>query len=109
MCCIISWHSSDARSRLWKRDGHNPADVRSSRHLPGEDKRPEGLHPNASHTEASEAADAGILPDNMVAQQWNQYTRGSCCACAIIDVVVIISILLVIVIVTESHIYIAPI
>ena len=100
--------SSNACPRLRQRDCHNPADVCTSRHLSGENKRPEGFHPNPPHTEASEATDAGILPDDLVAQQWNQYTGGIMPATHGHGIdIVIISIQLVIVIVTEFYICIA--
>lgn len=76
-----SWHfclicSINARCGVWQRDCHHPEDVLAPLPLSHPDQGPEGLHTSAPAAQSPRATHDGMLPDDLVGQQWDRRQRG---------------------------------
>lgn len=68
--------SSDACGRVRQCDGNHSTHVLETVTLPDQMAGSEGLLHVAPDTEGAQATDAGLFPDDLVAQSWHRYTRG---------------------------------
>lgn len=73
---LMKYCSVDARCSFWQRYSHHTTYVFSPLTLPDKMEGFEGLSHSPSDTKGAQATDAGLFPDNVVAQPWHRHSRG---------------------------------